>query len=366
MNRDYEDSVPEDEIEVEKEIEIGISDRYAVGEKIDDDAEDLEEDGSSAGEKYAEVSSDDDDASSDYEESSNLCVKLASDLLFVLGSLLYVILAFDPIDYYQWSGSLSIPQDVVDTKTDDAFWWAWYDENGLIPEDVYNADDDVTLYDWYENSFPDEGHVFDVGNTYVTRYMILYFSAAMCFFLVGIMSFWVWRHWFALVMVVAALFGIASSLFVVENERLAIIFNSVSVHLFAFEAIYLLVFFRRQQQVDDDNMDLATKHVIEDSQRALMLGDIFFVIGTLGDLILSYFSLVGTFRLPHAYAAIAAAACWFICSCVYLLVTSVEIMRSRAERNDEYDDGQEYMTNGQQTAISPDTVPTVEKEDGSE
>jgi hypothetical protein len=228
---------------------------------------------------------------------------ISSNLFFLLGTTLYVALAVVALDWYKYESN--VPDEVL-AADDDWTWSAWYNETNY------------TLL-W------DDDYVFQaVGsnpNSWVTREMMIYFSAAVCFLFTGMLD---WfrnpTEWlYSIIMVIAACFGVASSMLVIQNDRLAIIFNSVSVHLFAVEAAYIL-FSRRAQNL----------------RIWLFVSDAFFMLGTLLDVILSYFLVFETFRLPHAQAQIAAAVFWLACALmitlasIYLRSKGHPVLRKRA------------------------------------
>lgn len=224
------------------------------------------------------------------EDDESFCVAILSNLLFILGSILYLIMSVEDLSW--WKYALKVPDEVLEAE-DDWTWYAWYN---------------VTEVDAWEDDY-----VFAVNNEHwVTRYMMLYFSAALSFLATGFLDWWNYREWFSVIMIIAAIFGIVSSFFVVENERLSIIFNSVSVHLFALEAITIIC--TRQTK-----------------KYWLYTGDVLFLAGTVIDVVLSYFHVMDSFGVPHARSSIAAAFFWLACSVAYTGETIYERVRPEGE-----------------------------------
>lgn len=229
----------------------------------------------------------------DDDSNPNFWFALTSNLIFLLGSCLYLVLAVESLEWYQYIYDYNVPKYVVDAD-DDWTWNDWY----------YN----MTNYNETDDRSPwEDDYVFQVKDddvdSWVTRYMMFYFAAAFCFLLTGLLDFIRERHWFHLIMILAASFGIASSMLIVKDERLALIFNAVSVHLFALEALFLLVHQGAQCRI------------------ALMVANLFFFIGTVMDVVLSYFYVYDQDRLPHGRSSVAAAFFWLACAFTYVCVT---------------------------------------------
>eukprot|EP00545_Synedropsis_sp_CCMP1620_P003228 CAMPEP_0119015270 /NCGR_PEP_ID=MMETSP1176-20130426/10725_1 /TAXON_ID=265551 /ORGANISM="Synedropsis recta cf, Strain CCMP1620" /LENGTH=283 /DNA_ID=CAMNT_0006968549 /DNA_START=54 /DNA_END=905 /DNA_ORIENTATION=- len=256
---------------VEQDTDVTCGDGFVVGEQAPDDHDHLVLD---PGEKEMDGKPPEKETDDDDDDFSALQIIL--NLFFVAGSVLYLIMAVEALD--------------------------WYKYERLVPDDVLDADDDYSWEFWYNETDIEaweDDYIFQVNDAWVTRYMMFYFAAAMCFLATGLLSWWSDREWFSIMMIIAASFGIASSMLIVKNEWLSIVFNSVSVHLFALEAFTIL----------------ATRRA---KYRWLFAADIFFMAGNVMDVVLSYFHVNDTFELPHARTAIAAAFFWLACSVVYL------------------------------------------------
>jgi len=108
---------------------------------------------------------------------------------------------------------------------------------------------------------------------------IIYFFASLCFVAVGVLDLIIEKHYLHSLMILAGLFGVLSAVFVESDIHLSNVFSVVSVCLFFFEAAF--VFLRR-------------KHAITEGQaismrRALLLGDLCFVLAAIFDIIVSIF-----------------------------------------------------------------------------
>jgi hypothetical protein len=181
--------------------------------------------------------------------------------------------------------------------------------------------------------------------------MILYFCAALGFLVTGILEVYVYRGQFWLmllytVMVLAAIFGILSSFFVNKDPDVAFILNTVSVHLFALEAISIIISRYRklkklemeafQKAYDKSKDGKVQDDSIEDFSELdsclglpvmawLGLGDISFFIGSSGDVVLSYFYILEKDYVEHAVVAIVTAVFWLLASLFYVGVSSYEL-----------------------------------------
>jgi uncharacterized membrane protein HdeD (DUF308 family) len=261
------------------------------------------------------------------------CWHVVSHSIFVAASCFYLALSLVVLDEYRFYRG--VPADVF-YATDDATWWQYYNDTDAMDDVVLNATDDTTLMEWYNNSFyPQDDVVFQVNankeTTIVNQYMILYFLAAMGFVLTGILEFWlsttVTKRMLYGIFIVAAIFGVVSSMLVVANELMSSVFNVVSVHLFAVEAVSIMIHQFRRQSSSSGNL-------------VLLIGHLSLVIGTVMDVVLSYYFVLNQATLNHVYVGVAAACFWLLCSLIYLW-NSV----SRCRRHDDNDDDNENDNN---------------------
>ena len=201
---------------------------------------------------------------------------VSSNIFFLMGSVLYLWLTAIGLDW------------AVDTKD--------------IPGHLLEADDDWT---WYSLGLGDD-YVFTTRNdVWVSKAMILYFCAALCFVMTGVLDFVRHPGILAATFISAGLFGILSALFLEKNEHLSSVFNLVSVHLFFVEALQLLRF---------HNSVRGLKHW-------LRLADTMFVVATFTDVIISYIVVYGDFTIALASTGIASACLWLSCAIIYLGTT---------------------------------------------
>lgn len=225
----------------------------------------------------------------------------------------------------------------------------YFNETGQIPDYLYseNATDDM-WGTWYNQSFPDYGiddTVFTVPNgknALVTQYMIIYFCAAVGFFLVGSIEVYLhrydyWGRILYMVMVLAAFFGIVSSLLVEKDPQLSTIMNLVSVHLFALEAISIIIqsAIQRRKHISYHNR----------GENYIRAGNVCFLLGTCGDVVLSYFYVLELATLPCGYMSIVSACFWWFSSALYLSVVSNRLWYDRRHGKDIDNDGPDGYNN---------------------
>ena len=122
-----------------------------------------------------------------------------TNFIFLVSSLLYTAMACMIMDYYFYYKD--VPKDVMNAD-DDATWWNYFvncTDDQFFPENVTNADDDYTWMVWYnESAFMEDDTYFwqpkiadenaDGAESYVSKYMILYFFAAFGFLFTGIIE----------------------------------------------------------------------------------------------------------------------------------------------------------------------------------
>ena len=142
------------------------------------------------------------------------CLELASIFFFVKGSSLYLICS---ISDYRYA----------------------VQQMGLPPE-LRGVDDDATWkkYQGDASSREDDDYI-DFTSDRVTWYQILYFSAALSFVISGLLDMVESRAVFHSLMVLAGVFGVASSIYIESDEKLSNILDCVSVHLFLLEGLAL-------------------------------------------------------------------------------------------------------------------------------
>merc|ERR1712174_160098 len=155
----------------------------------------------------------------------------------------------------------------------------------------------------------DDDYIFAVQHqgvdVYVSQFMIIYFCAALCFILSGLLDFIRRPGILGFILVLAGSFGMASACLVEKDERLATIFNSVSVHLFLTEAIGL--FFQNTRR----------STVGKRMRYFLSVGDFSWVLGAFIDVFLSYFHLGNNFNLGLSKLGIFAACLWLLFSLIH-------------------------------------------------
>jgi hypothetical protein len=190
---------------------------------------------------------------------------------------------------------------------------------------------------------------------WVSQYMMLYFCAALGFLVTGILMVYVsrgrfWSMIFYGLMILAAMFGIAASCFVNKDSFIESILNFISVHLFALEAILIMISrFLTLNQMEVRLQDQGKKHhyglefnefdvsEIKELNACfglpmiawLAIGDISFFIGASGDVVLSYFYLLEQDYLEQGVAATITASFWLLSALIYTGVSSLALHRTK-------------------------------------
>ena len=131
----------------------------------------------------------------------------------------------------------------------------------------------------------DDDYLFQVGNsdTQVSRYMVLYFSAALCFVYVGLLDLIREKRAFHFLMIFAGVNGVISAMLVEKDIFISNIFNALSVHFFLLEAATLFSV-HKNQRVGDLPEDHPMKKILK---KWLEIGDILFLIGSIIDVFVS-------------------------------------------------------------------------------
>ncbi|KAL3911320.1 MAG: hypothetical protein SGILL_007324 [Bacillariaceae sp.] len=314
------------------------------------------EDDHSGDKKQVNVDVDIDDLQEDLQKNK---ISVISNVVFVIASAIYLALEVTILPYYRFYKD--VPVHIREDENDDV-WWNYYNETGAFPDWLLNADDDLTWERWFDNSFLDEEEelgefLFQVPNAdekyefpdedyaaWVSQYMMLYFVAALGFLVTGILEVYTARgHFWSVilytVMIIAAIFGIVSSMYVNKDPWISLILNAVSVHLFALEAIALII--QRSRTMHNKSKEGIPKEV--DTQEPnlpqscgglsvltwLLIGDVCFFIGTTGDVVLSYYYLLEKDYVEHAGAAIGAAVFWLLAALFYLGIASFDLHNIR-------------------------------------
>ncbi|KAL3911983.1 MAG: hypothetical protein SGILL_007067, partial [Bacillariaceae sp.] len=242
---------------------------------------------------------------------------------------------------------------------DDAVWWDWYNQTSPISQADWESNNRPFLDDDNVASF----QVSDSRDVDVTKYQLVALAAAICFWVTGLLQVCLQRgKWIKAaygVMVVAAGLGVASALLLEYNGYWASVLYAASVHMFAAQAISLVVIHSSNDEEDSDNSnnnndnrgDKETKQKdttnskdastgtttsIQDKKFWSLAGDVCFLVGTLIDVFLSYFRINESAGVSHAYASVAAAAFWLVSSVLYL---SVAAQSYRSLNNTGHDDG---------------------------
>ena len=205
-----------------------------------------------------------------------------------------------------------------------------------IPGEVLVADDDVSLLPYW----PEDDYVFDVKRSSISTYMIVYFLAALSFVFVGILQFGAHTGYLSGgAMILAGLFGLVASMLVEKNPKQAEILNLVSVHLFFLQAIQILYWRRKLPAL------------------WLHVGDVFFVVGSLIDIILGYVAVMGTYKVAYAKTGIFAGCLWLVAAIVYVLSTILhgtedEVLASESSSKEDPSTQQHTLCNDEDEEVT--------------
>mmetsp|Transcript_6455 Transcript_6455/g.10260 ORF Transcript_6455/g.10260 Transcript_6455/m.10260 type:complete len:310 (-) Transcript_6455:497-1426(-) len=214
--------------------------------------------------------------------------EITANAFFLLGSCLYVWVGVMNMSYEK--EMLHIPQNI--SQADDDFAWSFICNHTQLCDDYIIADEDNDIW--------------------ISRYQTVYFFSALCFVITGILECFYrnsgcLNRILAFLFTMAGCFGVLSAIFTEENDSLSAIFNSVSVHLFVLEAIGLA--YRHSS-----SMNLIMKWF-------LYLGDLCFIVGTMMDVVLSYFWVFDSLSYELSKLFIAAACLWLACATIYTAQT---------------------------------------------
>ena len=276
----------------------------------------------------------DDDDKEDLEQYRNSKYYIFSACVFVFSSFLYLGMACMVMDrYYHYA---DVPLNVMNAD-DDATWWNYFvncTDDGFFPENVTNADDDYTWMEWYnETAFHEDDTVWlpKIANEnapgyepYVSKYMLLYFWAALGFLITGVIEVilarkYFWYRMLYYLMIIAATLGMVSAVLTNKDPYWSNITNALSVHFWALEAIIIVVQRCKGKSFADDYDDDA--HIFGISiTKWFYIADFSFLIGTLGDCGTSYFYIFGIDNYKLGITAVVFAMGWLICAIVYLLI----------------------------------------------
>lgn len=262
--------------------------------------------------------------------------QIISNAIFVISSLLYLAMACMVMDTY-WAYK-DVPRDVY-WSDDDATWWNYFvncTDDGFIPENVTNADDDYTWVEWYNNTaFPEDDNIWlpRIANEnapgiepYVSKYMILYFWAALGFMITGVIEIVLSRKAPFMVrslyymMFIAASFGLVSAILTNKNPLWSNICNCISTNIWALEAL-LIILQRLTGSSDSDDYGEQNKICGWSIIKWFWVADVSFMFGTFGDAVTSWIYIFEYDNYILGILAIIFAFFWQVCAFVYFAVS---------------------------------------------
>ena len=192
----------------------------------------------------------------------------------------------------------------------------------------------------------DDDYIFKVSTSreeevWVSRYMILYFAAALSFVLMGLIDWIRERNWFHILMIMAGLFGLVSAMLLEKDRTASNACNLISVHFFFFEGLHIVWHrFESRKRLKSGNHEVSEEAAegqgSSTHETSIMSGlwwipplliaaDIFFVVGALLDVILSYFYFERSSEWNLAIARVFgfSSLLWLASALMYLLATLV-------------------------------------------
>jgi hypothetical protein len=260
---------------------------------------------------------------------TKLRVRILSFAFFVAGACLYVTKALWNVRFY--SKHKQVPNYVLYSDDDEA-WWSYYNNTSSTT---------ISQFDWQTNNRPflDDDIVFHGQETLpsVSRYQLICLGAAVFFLLAGLLQcLWgtsiadgeMWQKIVFGVMVIAAMFDVASSVLLEINGQMATILYSVSAHLFAVQAMSLIVIHCSDEEGGcfDENDKVSVDSFNKDRSIWVDFAGLSFLVGSLMDVFLSYFQIHETAGISHAYAGLVSAILWLLSSLAYLTVAIRDIL----------------------------------------
>jgi len=180
---------------------------------------------------------------------------------------------------------------------------SWAKETEGIPGFVLDADDDAV---WL--LFPDVGDDYVGEGRFhpISKEQIVFFFGALAFVIEGFWDFFSYPGIRGFFFILAGAFGMVSCILQERDEYMSSIFKSISAHLYALEAIGLLV---------NRHTHYHLKHVVRTA-------DILFVVSTTMDTVLSYVHVLGKGRnLAIPKTEVAASSLWLATAIIYVAVT---------------------------------------------
>jgi hypothetical protein len=288
---------------------------------------------------------DDIDMSSLTSCSRTFKLSLTSNVLFVVASFLYVLLAAYDLDYayVQSLSNVSGGDDDGDSGgTDDGTMGtstAAPTTGGYAAAYAGGGDDDDDGSTELAAEADDDYYLFATKNgVWVSKYQIIYFVAALCFVVSGVVDC---MHkpgrWLSVIFIVAGCFGLVSAMLVEEYEYLSAVFDSVSAHLFMVEAVGLFLYHRHIEIIAHGAAASTQQQLLISRLYCLLrLADGSFIAGTCMDVVLSYCYIRGTGEsIPQGIVGVVAANLWLLCSLIYLMVTCMTESQVRKQHVDK-------------------------------
>jgi len=298
---------------------------------------------------------------------------LASNTIFLISSALYLAMAAMLVESYWFYKDVPLR---VFTADDDATWWNYYVNcTDDIPQNVTIADDDNTWYEWYNTSayYDDDSYFWQpkIANanlpgyeSYVSRYMILYFFAALGFVITGVIELLqdrkctIGTRVIYYLMILAALCGWISAILTNRNAFWSNFFNLLSCTLWALDGITIVgQRFRGISEADD--YEDGVRFCCMSIKAWFWIADISFLLGTLGDAITSWIYIFDVDGFEMQITQVFDASMWLLCAIIYMGMSIYDHNQYII-----YFEGDEYQNDLQLKELPPSGVVTVDHANG--
>ena len=191
--------------------------------------------------------------------------------------------------------------------------WLQYTSNNDIPKYVSNQDDDATWYDYTDNT-TNGNSIEDARDEYYIQYKLYYLLGAVFFVFMGILDLLRYCDVLNVAMMLAGVAGVVSALS--ETSKQEDLWDKISVHLYLMESYTLL----HREHLSYEGWT----HVFR-------MGDVFFLIGAVFDVVDSYLPT----SITVAYLDLISCFLWLGSSLIDL-TAEIYFLKKQIIVTDEY------------------------------
>lgn len=249
---------------------------------------------------------------------------------FVIGALFYLRLSYIQLAWLQFAlVDNDAPRYMID-EDDDSVWRAWAS--------------------MYQGTYRGQYKTFQhARQEYYTDYAFYIFWGAGFYVLVGLLDYL--RYWDTLntYMILAGSAGMLSGS--TKSRSMAIIWECVSLHLYLLGSFTLLGRDHNHRNVresgNNDAGDYVGEHDHDDSnnntlvaerwQSIFRTGDLLFLIGSILDVLGSYFGIAGAVGFWVAYTDVVACYLWLLCGLTEI-AAELYFLRKQLSATNYYDE----------------------------